>query len=102
MLHEEHPLDKYFRELIRRRRRELLRRKRAALKAVQAVVAMSGLRRRLGLAAGEGPRLGVRVAVACLLPRQCGIHAPHAPSVRVRKPLHEPTKSLLDTSAVLL
>ncbi len=52
MLHEEHPLDNYFRELIRRRRLELLRRKRAALKAVQAVVAMGGLRRRLGQAAG--------------------------------------------------
>lgn len=52
ILHEEHPLDNYFRELIRRRRAELLRRKRAALKAVQAVVAMSGLRRRLEAAAG--------------------------------------------------
>eukprot|EP00775_Hariotina_reticulata_P012567 gene12567-12699_t len=34
----EHPLDNYFRELIRRRRRELLRRKKAALKALQAEV----------------------------------------------------------------
>lgn len=58
VLHEEHPLDNYFRELVRRRRRELLRRKRAALKAVQAVVAMGGLRRRLGLAAGGGERGG--------------------------------------------
>jgi len=32
---EEHPLDNYFRELIRRRRREMLRRKRAALKSLQ-------------------------------------------------------------------
>jgi len=52
VLHDEHPLDNYFRELIRRRQRELLRRKRAALKAVQAVVAMGGLRRRLEAAAG--------------------------------------------------
>lgn len=32
---QEHPLDNYFRELIRRRRRELLRRKKAALKSLQ-------------------------------------------------------------------
>lgn len=32
---EEHPLDNYFRELIRRRRREMLQRKRAALKSLQ-------------------------------------------------------------------
>lgn len=32
---QEHPLDDYFRELIRRRRRELLRRKKAALRSLQ-------------------------------------------------------------------
>jgi hypothetical protein len=31
----EHPLDNYFRELMRRRRRELLRKKKAALKTLQ-------------------------------------------------------------------
>lgn len=34
-MQQEHPLDNYFRELIRRRRRELLRRKKAALKSLQ-------------------------------------------------------------------
>eukprot|EP00877_Chromochloris_zofingiensis_P011248 jgi/Chrzof1/6377/Cz18g08030.t1 len=50
--HEAHPLDDYFRELIRRRRRELVRRKRAALKALTAVMKIGGFRRSVMAVAG--------------------------------------------------
>ena len=39
---EQHPLDSYFLELIRRRRRELMRRKKAAMKAALALAKMKG------------------------------------------------------------
>jgi hypothetical protein len=35
VVQSEHPLDNYFRELMRRRRKELLRKKKAALKTLQ-------------------------------------------------------------------
>lgn len=43
VVQQEHPLDNYCRELIRRRRRELLRRKKAALKSLQVRKATSGV-----------------------------------------------------------
>jgi hypothetical protein len=43
VVQQEHPLDDYFRELIRRRRRELLRRKKAAFKSLQVRKATSGV-----------------------------------------------------------
>jgi hypothetical protein len=50
---EEHPLDSYFRELLRRRRRELMRRKKAALKAVNAIAAFGWKRSSTAAAGGS-------------------------------------------------
>jgi hypothetical protein len=53
----EHPLDAYFRELLRRRRKELLRRKSAALKSLQV---------RGGLCAGLRGVCGDALAAVCV------------------------------------